>query len=296
MRRDSGRQLSLTPLVALALGAAVAAALAWLVEGEARAEASPGLVVGVFATFLTSTSIVAAFSIEGKSRWPTPWETLGRAGVFDWFVVALTSVAVALIAVAIDNTFLGAFGLTLALVGLALGARGLWGLFALSSDRGRHALIVDLLADSIRRAKPPDDGGEPDLGEIDAQDHVPVWFSSVRTADVPSGRGVSIDLVLGTLRLYATYSPRSSGGWRVNRATALSGPVARRSSAPAGCRGSRWSSRRRAWQRRRAEGRAEMAGEASARTTRDTSPATSFLPAAASSRPAGIRLRTWPGC
>lgn len=203
MRRNSGRQLSLTPLVALALGVAVAAGLALLVEGEARTESSPGLVVGVFATFLTSTSIVAAFSIEGRSRWPTPWETLDRAHVLDWFLVALASVVVALVAVAVDNAFLSAFGLSLALVGLALGARGLWGLFALSSDRGRHALIVDLLAGSIRRAPPLPSPEAPDLSEIDTEDHVPAWFSSVETAEAPGGGGVSIELVPGTLRLYA---------------------------------------------------------------------------------------------
>lgn len=203
MRRISGRQLSLTPLVALALGAALAAALALLVEDRARTEPSPGLVVGVFATFLTSTSIVAAFSVEGKSRWPTPWETLQRAGVLDWFLVALASVAIALVAVAIDSAFLSAFGLILALVGLALGARGLWGLFALSSDRGRHELVVDLLADSIRRAEPVAIPESLDLGDIDTEDHVPAWFSSVETAEAPSGRGVSIGLVPGTLRLYA---------------------------------------------------------------------------------------------
>lgn len=196
--------MSLTPLLALALGATVAAALALLIEDEVRVDSSPGLVVGVFATFLTSTSIIAAFSIDGKSRWPTPWETLDRARVPAWFLVALVSVVVALVATAIDNAFLGAFGLTLALVGLLLGARGLWGLFSLSSDRGRHALIVDLLSSSIRRSAPsPDQDHEPDLGEVDTEDHVSAWFLSAGSHEGPMGSGVSIELVPAVLRLYA---------------------------------------------------------------------------------------------
>lgn len=178
MRRKSGRQSSLAALLGLGLAIAIAAALALLVEDRARVDSSPGLVVGVFATFLTSTSIIAAFAIEGKSRWPTPWEVLYRARVPAWFLIALASVVVALIATATDNAFLGAFGLTLALVGLLLGARGLWGLVALSSDRGHYALVVELLADSICRARPVPRPEYVDLGEIDTEDHVPAWFLS----------------------------------------------------------------------------------------------------------------------
>src|SRR5665811_2122289 len=127
MRRSAGRQASLSPLFSLTLGLAVPAVLAALVVDDVRIDTAPGLVVGVFATFLTSTSIIAAFSVDGRSRWPTPWEVLARARVLDWFVVALASVVVALVATALDSAYLDALALSLAAVGLLLGARGLWG-------------------------------------------------------------------------------------------------------------------------------------------------------------------------
>lgn len=195
--------MSLAPLFALALGATVAAALALLVEDEVRVDSSPGLVVGVFGTFLTSTSIIAAFSIEGKSRWPTPWEMLDRARVTAWFLVGLVSVVVALVGAAIDNAFLGAYGLALALVGLLLGAWGLRGLFSLSSDRGRHALVVDRLAASIRGSDPVPRDDDCDLGEVDTEDHVPVWFLGGRSPGSPGDSGVTIEQVPSVLRLYA---------------------------------------------------------------------------------------------
>jgi|GEM_PF-3038640 len=203
MRRSIVRQTSPSPLLSLALGLAVAVALAALVDDGVRVAAAPGLVVGVFATFLTSTSIIAAFSVEGRSRWPTPWEVLARARVLDWFAVALASVVVALLATALDCAYLDALALSLAAVGLLLGARGLWGLFSLSSDRGRRDLVVDLLAGSIRDAP----GGHPpegtDLGEIETEDHVPAWFLSAESPVLPHRGGVSIEYVPSVLRAYA---------------------------------------------------------------------------------------------
>jgi hypothetical protein len=204
MGRRIGHDRAVTLVVEVALATAVAAAAAVGVDCIADPRWDPGLAVAVFGTFLTSMAIIAAFSIEEKSRWPTPWEMLDRAHVLGWFVVALASVAAALLATVIDDDFLNAFGLTLALVGLAMGAWALRGLFSLSSDRGRRKLVVELLADSIRRSELAPGSDDVDLGEVDTEDHVPAWFLSAGTPpEAPSNSGVLIGQVPNVLRLYA---------------------------------------------------------------------------------------------
>lgn len=190
-------------LAAVASASVVAAAGALLVVGEARVKTIPGLAVAVFGTFLTSMAIIAAFSIEERSRWPTPWEALDRAHVPIWFVVALASVVTALLAGALDSSFLSSFSLALALVAVPLGTLGLWGLISLSSDQGRWGLVVDLLAGSILEAGREDRPRSPDLGEIDTEDHVPASFLIAGTPSEPQRTGVSLELVPGTLREYA---------------------------------------------------------------------------------------------
>jgi hypothetical protein len=189
--------------VAVALAGLLAAVAAELVDRELSPRPNPGLAVAVFGTFLTSISIIAAFAIDRKSRWPTPWEMLGRARVLPWFLIALASVVAALLASASGDAFLDSLSITLALVAVPLGALGLWGLVSLSSDRGRRKLVVDLLARSIRSAEPPAGGEEADLGEIDTEDHVPTWFLGSDPPRPPRLSGVSIELVPSTLRLYA---------------------------------------------------------------------------------------------
>lgn len=164
---------------------------------------NPALSVAVFGTFLTSTSIIAAFSIEKESRWPTPWEILRRAHVHVWFLVGLASVVAALLAVGFDCDLLGTFSLTLTIAAVPLGTWGLWGLISLSSEQGRWGLVVDLLADSILRAEPPADGGPADLGEIETEDHVPASFLNVGSLRRPGRTKVSIEQVPTVLCEYA---------------------------------------------------------------------------------------------
>src|SRR4051812_6648117 len=156
---------------------------------------NPALSVAVFGTFLTSMSIIAAFSIEATSRWPTPWEVLDRAHVPAWFAVALSSVVTALLAGALDSDFLSSFSLTLAIAAVPLGSWSLWGLISLSSEQGRWGLVVDLLAHSIQRAEPPADGDPADLGEIDTEDHVPASFLNVGRLRQPRRTEVAIEQV-----------------------------------------------------------------------------------------------------
>jgi hypothetical protein len=203
MMRGGRRKRIATLLFAVLIAVLLAAAAALLIAGDVGAESSPALAVAVFGTFLTSMAIIAAFSIEEKSRWPTPWEMLDRAGVSAWFVVGLASVAAALIATGSDSDFLPALSLTLSLIGLLLGARALWGLFSLSSDRGRWKLVVDLLDRSIRDASSSPTGEEADLGEIETEDHVPAWFLSAESAALPHRGGVSIEFVPSVMRSYA---------------------------------------------------------------------------------------------
>lgn len=190
-------------LLAVAVAALAAVALALLVVDEARIRASPALSIAVFGTFLTSMAIITAFSIEQGSRWPTPWEALERAHVPAWFVVALGSVVVALLASATDSRFLSAFSLTLALTAVPLGAWGLWRLISLSSDQGRWRLVVDLLARSILAVDPVEDATAPDLGEFVTEDHVPDGFLNGGVPRRPQRTGVGIELVPGVLREYA---------------------------------------------------------------------------------------------
>ncbi len=191
-------------LLVIAFSGLLAVAVTLLVAGEVGDGSSPTLVVAVFGTFLTSIAIIGAFSIDESSRWPTPWEMLHRAGVSAWFVVALASVVAALLAAATrDDGFLRSLSLILALIGLLLGARGLWGLVSLASDRDRRRLVVDLLARSIRHAPADADRGETDVGEIDTEDHVPAWFLSADSPDLPRWGGVSIDSISSVLRSYA---------------------------------------------------------------------------------------------
>lgn len=190
-------------LAAVASAVLVAAGCALLVAGEARVKSIPGLAVAVFGTFLTSMAIVAAFSIEEGSRWPTPWEALDQAHVPSWFVVALGSVVTALLAGALDSSFLSAFSLTLALAAVPLGTWGLWGLISLSSDQGRWGLVVDLLAQSILAAGEVKRAPCPDLGEIDTEDHVPASFVAAGLPRLPRQTRVAIEEVPGVLREYA---------------------------------------------------------------------------------------------
>lgn len=190
-------------LAAVASAVVIAAACALLVDDEARVKSIPGLAVAVFGTFLTSMAIVAAFSIEEGSRWPTPWEALDRAHVPSWFVVALGSVVTALLAGAFDNAFLSAFSLTLALAAVPLGTWGLWGLVSLSSDQGRWGLVVDLLAQSIHAAGEVRRVPCPDLGEIDTEDHVPASFVAAGLLRQPRRTRVAIEEVPAVLREYA---------------------------------------------------------------------------------------------
>jgi hypothetical protein len=183
--------------------AAIAIVCALLVVDEARVNSIPALAVAVFGTFLTSMAIIAAFSIEEGSRWPTPWEALDRAHVPAWFVVALGSVVTALLAGALDSHFLSALSLTLALAAVPLGTWALWGLISLSSERGRWSLVVDLLAQSILRARQPLRREGADLGEIDIEDHVPTSFVRAGELRLPQRTGVSIEHVPRVLCEYA---------------------------------------------------------------------------------------------
>jgi hypothetical protein len=190
-------------VAAVASATAIALVCALVIVHEARINSIPALSVAVFGTFLTSMSIIAAFSVEASSRWPTPWEVLDRAHVPAWFVVALGSVVTALLAGALDSDFFSALSLTLAFTAVPLGAWGLWGLISLSSEQGRWELVVDLLADSILHAEPPADTGPADLGELDTEDHVPASFLSVGKLRQPRRTKISIELVPRVLCEYA---------------------------------------------------------------------------------------------
>lgn len=204
MRSERRRGRAAVLVAAIAAASLVAAGCALLVDGEARVNSIPGLSIAVFGTFLTSMAIIAAFSIEEGSRWPTPWEALDRAHVPAWFVVALGSVVTALVAGAFDNSFLSTFSLTLAIAAIPLGTWALWGLISLSSDRGRWRLVVDLLADSIVKAgKAPGRAVGTDLGEIELENHVPGRFLTAGLPRQPQRTGVSLEQVPGVLRTYA---------------------------------------------------------------------------------------------
>ncbi len=187
-------------LVVAAAGTAVCAAL---VAGEARVNAAPGLAIAVFGTFLTSMAIIVAFSIDGGSRWPTPWEMLGRARVPLWFLVALASVIAALLSAEIDSSFLSSLALTLALAAIPLASWSLWSLISVSSDCGRWGLVVDLLARSILEVNGPTAPREPELGDIDTDDHVPASFLAIGSWSPPQRSGVSIEAVPNIFREYA---------------------------------------------------------------------------------------------
>lgn len=203
MRGRGGKRTAVL-LVAVASASVVAAGAALAVVGEARVKSIPGLAIAVFGTFLTSMAIIAAFSIEEGSRWPTPWEALYRARVPAWFAVALGSVVTALLSGAIDSPFLSAFSLTLALVAIPLGTWGLWGLISLSSDQGRWGLVVDLLAGSIvELGRVPRAPHQPDLGEIDTEDHVSDSFLRAGAPRRPYRTKVSVEQVPGVLRAHA---------------------------------------------------------------------------------------------
>lgn len=190
-------------LAAVSASAAVAVVCALLIVDEARINSIPALAVAVFGTFLTSMAIIAAFSIEEGSRWPTPWEALDRAHVPAWFAVALGSVVTALLAGALDSHFLSALSLTLALTAVPLGTWALWGLISLSSERGRWSLVTALLAQSILRARQPVRKETADLGEIDIEDHVPASFVRAGELRLPQRTGVSIEQVPRVLCEYA---------------------------------------------------------------------------------------------
>ncbi|MGN6258525.1 MAG: hypothetical protein ACTHN3_12380 [Solirubrobacterales bacterium] len=166
---------------------------------------NPALSVAVFGTFLTSMSIIAAFSIEKESRWPTPWEALKRARIPVWFAVGLSSVLTALAAVALDNELVSAVSLALALLAIALGTWCLWELVRLSSEQGRWNLVVDLLARSILEVEPPAHPASADLGEIDTDDHVPASFLNAGEPRQPRRSGVSIGQVPRVLDEYADH-------------------------------------------------------------------------------------------
>jgi hypothetical protein len=204
MRGERRRNRAAVLVAAIAAASLIAAGCALLVDGEARVKSIPGLSIAVFGTFLTSMAIIAAFSIEEGSRWPTPWEALDRAHVPAWFVVALGSVVTALVAGALDSSFLSTFSLTLALAAVPLGTWALWGLISLSSDRGRWRLVVDLLADSIiESGKLPRERAGTDLGEIELEDHVPGRLLTAGLPRQPRRTGVSLDQVPDVLRTYA---------------------------------------------------------------------------------------------
>jgi hypothetical protein len=166
-------------------------------------ESIPALSVAVFGTFLTSTSIIAAFSIEKESRWPTFWEALRRAHVPLWFLVGLASVVAALLAVGFDCDQFRTLSLVLAIAAVPLGTWALWGLISLSSEQGRWNLVVDLLADSILRVQPPSNRVPADLGEIHTEDHVPASFLNAGELRRPRRTGVSIEQVQRVLGEYA---------------------------------------------------------------------------------------------
>jgi hypothetical protein len=164
---------------------------------------NPALAVAVFGTFLTSMSIIAAFSIEKESRWPTPWETLNRARVPIWFGVGLSSVFIGLLADGLDCDHLNVVSLVLALLAVPLGTLSLRELIALSSEQGRWELVVDLLAHSILNVEAPARRFPADLGEIDTEDHVPASFLQAGELRRPQRTGVSIEQVLRVLCEYA---------------------------------------------------------------------------------------------
>ena len=199
----SRRNRTAVLLAAVLLAAAAALVFALITVDEARINSIPALAVAVFGTFLTSMSIIAAFSIEEASRWPTPWEALDRAHVPIWFAVAFSSVVTALFAGAFDSDFFSAFSLALAIAAVPLGAAALWGLISLSSEQGRWRLVVDLLAHSILNVEPPAHRSPADLGEIDIEDHVPTSFIRASELRQPQRTGVSIEQVPRVLCEYA---------------------------------------------------------------------------------------------
>ncbi|MFL5898153.1 MAG: hypothetical protein ACJ76D_06770 [Solirubrobacterales bacterium] len=203
MQGRRGRKRARVIVAAVAAMAAIAVGCALLVDDEARSSLVPTLAVGVFGTFLTSMSIIAAFAIEKESRWPTPWEALKRAHVPAWFAVALSSVVTALLATAFDSDFMSALSLALAILGVPLATRALSGLIFVSSDQGRWRLVVQLLAESILRGDGALTGGFADLGEIDTEDHVPPSFVNQGRQRLPRRTGVSIEQVPRVLSEYA---------------------------------------------------------------------------------------------
>jgi hypothetical protein len=203
MQGRRSRNRAAVPAAAIGSAVAIALIFALVIVDQARVNSIPALSVAVFGTFLTSMSIIAAFSVEASSRWPTPWEVLDRAHVPAWFAVALGSVVTALLAGALDCDFLSAFSLTLAIAAIPLGAWGLWGLISLSSEQGRWGLVVDLLAHSIMRVEAPADSGPADLGEIATEDHVPASFLGVGRLRRPRRTKVSIEQVPRVLCEYA---------------------------------------------------------------------------------------------
>jgi hypothetical protein len=198
-----GRRSWRRAAVSVVAVAAIAVAGALVIVDQARSKSVPTLSVGVFGTFLTSMSIIAAFAIERESRWPTPWEALRRAHVPAWFAVALSSVVAALFATAFDSDFVGALSLALAILAVPLATRALSGLISISSDQGRLRLVVQLLAESILRADGARTGRSADLGEINTEDHVPASFARQGGRRQPRRTGVSIEQVPRVLCEYA---------------------------------------------------------------------------------------------
>jgi hypothetical protein len=203
MRGRTSRNRTNVLFATVVLVAAVALVVALAFVGEAQIGSIPAPSIAVFGTFLTSMSIIAAFSIEATSRWPTPWEVLDRAHVPAWFAVALASVVTALVAGLFDCDFLGTFSLVLAIAALPLGARGLRGLIWCSSEQGRRELVVDLLADSVLKSGPIGRGGPADLDEIKTEDHVPAGFRDLGRLREPGQTGVTIEQVPRVLCEYA---------------------------------------------------------------------------------------------
>jgi hypothetical protein len=198
-----GRRSWRRAAVAVVAAAAIAVAVALVIGDEAQSKSVPTLSVGVFGTFLTSMSIIAAFAIERESRWPTPWEALRRAHVPAWFAVALSSVVAALVATAFESDFVSAISLALAILAVPLATRALAGLISISSDQGRWRLVDQLLAESILRGDGAQAGGFADLGEINTEDHVPASFVRQGGRRLPRRTGVSIEQVPRVLCEYA---------------------------------------------------------------------------------------------